>query len=82
MSNGNGASAQASLLGAPTDDSKLNSGLSRSRSAQAAVTAKLPVPGNYRDGPRSAQPSQSFNVPVLPRQATRNWEGSGDFGDG
>ena len=78
--NGNGTSAQASLLAAPTDDSS-SSGLSRSRSAQAAVTAKLLLPGNYRDGPRSAQPSQSFNVPLLPRQTTRNWDG-GDFGDG
>lgn len=76
----NGNSSQSGLLGTP-EDNKLGSNLSRSRSAQAATT-KLTIPSNYKEGPRSALPSQSFNVPAPLRSATRNWEGDGDNGDG
>lgn len=71
----NGSSAQAGLLGAP-EDNKLGASLSRSRSAQAAASSKLTTPGSLKDGPRSALPSQSFNIPSTPRLGlgVRNWD--------
>lgn len=75
-----GASAQAGLLSAP-EDSRLGPSLSRSRSAQAAASLKVVMPS--KDGPRSALPLQSFNLPAIPvRPGARNWDGGIDLSDG
>jgi len=75
-----GPSSQPGLLGAP-DDSRLGPSLSRSRSAQPAASSKLVAPS--RDSPRSALPTQSFNLPPIPpRLGVRNWDGGGDSADG
>jgi hypothetical protein len=65
-----GPPPQAGLLGA--SDDRLGTSLSRSRSAQAAASQKLAALS--RDGPRSALPNQSFNLPP-PRPGVRNWDG-------
>lgn len=73
-------STQTGLLGAP-EDSRLGPSLSRSRSAQAAASLKVVAPS--KDGPHSALPLQSFNLPSIPvRPGVRNWDGSTDAADG
>jgi len=77
----NVGSTQIGLPGAPED--RLGPNLSRSRSAQAAASQKLAV--SSREGPRSALPMQTFNVPLSPRPGMRNWDGGGsgvDTADG
>jgi hypothetical protein len=74
-----GASTQTGLLSAP-EDSRLGPSLSRSRSAQAAASLKVVAPS--KDGPRSALPLQTFNLPSIPmRPGVRNWDGGTDSAD-
>jgi hypothetical protein len=55
---------QANLLATVPDDKLVSTGLSRSRSAQAAASAKVTPMAAAQDAPRSALPSQqSFNIP-------------------
>jgi hypothetical protein len=70
--------SQSGLLVAPED--RLGASLSRSRSAQSAASQKLAVLS--KDGPRSALPNQSFNIPMPPRLGTRNRDGGSDTPDG
>lgn len=44
------------------DENRLGFSLSRSQSAQPSATFRLPL--QSRDGPRSALPTQSFQIPV------------------
>ncbi|KAF7978692.1 hypothetical protein HWV62_44951 [Athelia sp. TMB] len=59
------------LLAMP-EDSRLGASLSRSRSAQATVSSKLAL--STRDGPKSALPSQGFNVPWSSRARVPEWD--------
>ena len=59
------------LLAMP-EDSRLGASLSRSRSAQATVSSKLAL--SARDGPKSALPSQGFNVPWSSRARVPEWD--------
>ncbi|KAJ7184297.1 RAM signaling pathway protein-domain-containing protein [Mycena filopes] len=66
-----GASSMASShtalgLAIPTEEYRVGSSLSRSRSAQPSASSKLALPP-AQEQPRSALPSQSFKVPPLRR---------------
>lgn len=59
------SAVQGSPPGTP-DEARLTSSLSRSRSAQPSGSFKISALTTH-GGPRSALPSQSFNVPIIRR---------------
>ncbi|KAJ3999273.1 RAM signaling pathway protein-domain-containing protein [Lentinula boryana] len=69
--------SQTSLLHLPESDHRglgLGPALSRSRSAQGSTTSKLPPSPAPTEAPRSAQPLQSFKLPVIRRLRDRERE--------
>lgn len=66
---GNGPMPTGLLAMPVPEETRLGASLSRSRSAQANVSSKLAVSA----GPKSALPSQSFNVPWSSRPG-REWD--------
>ncbi|KIJ63249.1 hypothetical protein HYDPIDRAFT_29512 [Hydnomerulius pinastri MD-312] len=83
------ANGGAGAGGGGLEDNRLGANLSRSRSTQQPKALKLVAPGSSRDIPRSALPSQSFNIAMPPRFAVPvssagivvNGDGSGNRGD-
>ncbi|KAJ4488536.1 RAM signaling pathway protein-domain-containing protein [Lentinula aciculospora] len=70
--------SQTNLLHLPEAENRglgLGPALSRSRSAQGSMTSKLPPSPASTEAPRSAQPLQSFKLPVIRRLRDRETNG-------